>query len=282
MTRSTVNCVLLSALAGALRRFLQGCGVKHPPDIKVGERSPNYLPKRRETLAVRRRFSRWTSGTRPPRGDSARDWATNPHPCSFPCRSRSRVACRDSGPPERPSTLFGTRPTPSFSTWQRRLSCPSVPHPSPEISWTPSRTKPAFSFRPCRVPRRKFTSEVRSAIYSGRDLPHPSRAKLAKSALRLVPGQTLKAIYPLLPAQAKLGISITAITYADQVFVSVIAERALGPAAELILEYLEDQIEVLWNLLLHRRVPGEVRKSTTYTPFDASGSSADDVGVCCS
>ncbi|KAL0278197.1 UNVERIFIED_CONTAM: hypothetical protein PYX00_000085 [Menopon gallinae] len=92
-----------------------------------------------------------------------------------------------------------------------------------------------------------------------------------------VGGQTLKAIYPLLPAQAKLGISITAITYADQVFVSVIAERALGPAAELILEYLEDQIEVLWNLLLHRRVPGEARNATTYTHFDASESSAEDI-----
>jgi hypothetical protein len=35
VTRSTVNCVLLSALAGAARRLLQGCGVKHPPDMKV-------------------------------------------------------------------------------------------------------------------------------------------------------------------------------------------------------------------------------------------------------
>lgn len=35
VTRSTVNCVLLSALAGAIRRLLQGCGVKQPPDLKV-------------------------------------------------------------------------------------------------------------------------------------------------------------------------------------------------------------------------------------------------------
>lgn len=35
VTRSTVNCVLLSALAGAVRRLLQGCGVKQPPDMKV-------------------------------------------------------------------------------------------------------------------------------------------------------------------------------------------------------------------------------------------------------
>ena len=35
VTRSTVNCVLLAALAGAARRLLQGCGVKNPPDMKV-------------------------------------------------------------------------------------------------------------------------------------------------------------------------------------------------------------------------------------------------------
>ena len=72
-----------------------------------------------------------------------------------------------------------------------------------------------------------------------------------------ITGQTLKGIYPILPAQANLGISITTMTYADQVFVSVLAERALGPTAELLLKYLEDQIEILWKLLLNRRVPGE-------------------------
>ncbi|KAK6643616.1 hypothetical protein RUM43_005126 [Polyplax serrata] len=80
----------------------------------------------------------------------------------------------------------------------------------------------------------------------------------------LLEGQSLKGIYPILPAQANLGISITTMTYADQVFVSVIAERALGPAAELILQYLEDQIEVLWNLLLNRRVPGVQESPTLY------------------
>lgn len=44
---------------------------------------------------------------------------------------------------------------------------------------------------------------------------------------------------------------------------SVLADRALGPAAELILEYLEDQIEILWKLLLNRRVPGEQESPTT-------------------
>lgn len=95
--------------------------------------------------------------------------------------------------------------------------------------------------------------------------------------LSLISGQTLKGIYPLLPAQAKLGISITAITYADQVYVSVIAERALGPAAELILEYLEDQIEILWKLLLNRRVPGEPRGSTTYMNSDVAESPVKEV-----
>ncbi|GLG98522.1 Uncharacterized protein GBIM_05155 [Gryllus bimaculatus] len=35
VTRSSLNCVLLSALAGAARRFLQSCGVRQPPDMKV-------------------------------------------------------------------------------------------------------------------------------------------------------------------------------------------------------------------------------------------------------
>lgn len=74
-----------------------------------------------------------------------------------------------------------------------------------------------------------------------------------------------------------MGISITAITYADQVYVSVIAERALGPAAELILEYLEDQIEILWKLLLNRRVPGEPRSSMSFTYSDAAESPVKEV-----
>lgn len=35
VTRSTVNEVLLAALAGAVRSLLQNCGVRHPPDLKV-------------------------------------------------------------------------------------------------------------------------------------------------------------------------------------------------------------------------------------------------------
>ncbi|RZF47017.1 hypothetical protein LSTR_LSTR013808 [Laodelphax striatellus] len=35
VTRSTVNCVLLSALSGALRCLLQSCGVRQPPDLKI-------------------------------------------------------------------------------------------------------------------------------------------------------------------------------------------------------------------------------------------------------
>lgn len=35
VTRSTINCVLLAALAGALRLLLQSCGVRQPPDMRV-------------------------------------------------------------------------------------------------------------------------------------------------------------------------------------------------------------------------------------------------------
>lgn len=68
-------------------------------------------------------------------------------------------------------------------------------------------------------------------------------------------------------------------TYADQVFVSVIAERALGPAAELILQYLEDQIEVLWNLLLNRRVPGVQESPTLYVKANMLESQGGEVGL---
>lgn len=72
-------------------------------------------------------------------------------------------------------------------------------------------------------------------------------------------GERLKEIYCLLPAPANVGISVTAITYGDDVYVSVAAEGALGPAAKLLLTHLENQVETLWNLLLNRRVPGENR-----------------------
>nr|XP_018899857.1 PREDICTED: uncharacterized protein LOC109032270 [Bemisia tabaci]XP_018899858.1 PREDICTED: uncharacterized protein LOC109032270 [Bemisia tabaci]XP_018899859.1 PREDICTED: uncharacterized protein LOC109032270 [Bemisia tabaci]XP_018899860.1 PREDICTED: uncharacterized protein LOC109032270 [Bemisia tabaci]XP_018899861.1 PREDICTED: uncharacterized protein LOC109032270 [Bemisia tabaci] len=35
VTRSSMNCVVLSAFAGALRLFLQSCGIRHPPDMKI-------------------------------------------------------------------------------------------------------------------------------------------------------------------------------------------------------------------------------------------------------
>jgi len=35
VTRATVNEVLLAGVAGAIRALLQGCGVRHPPDLKA-------------------------------------------------------------------------------------------------------------------------------------------------------------------------------------------------------------------------------------------------------
>ena len=35
VTRSSYNCVFLSAITGGLRYLLQSCGIKHPPDLKV-------------------------------------------------------------------------------------------------------------------------------------------------------------------------------------------------------------------------------------------------------
>ncbi|XP_065332313.1 uncharacterized protein LOC135934470 [Cloeon dipterum] len=35
VTRATVNEVLLAGVAGAIRALLQGCGVRHPPDLKI-------------------------------------------------------------------------------------------------------------------------------------------------------------------------------------------------------------------------------------------------------
>lgn len=35
VTRSSYNCVFLSAITGGLRYVLQSSGIKHPPDLKV-------------------------------------------------------------------------------------------------------------------------------------------------------------------------------------------------------------------------------------------------------
>lgn len=229
VTRSTVNCVLLSALAGALRRLLQGCGVKQPPNVKIV--LPMDLRNQTSSGRISSRLGNKTS------------------PVLMPL----------------PVAIEGCVPR----LWATRKTLESLRNSAdPVILYVA--TAALMSIGPASVARYLMDLLTDKASLQFSSLPGPT-------SQIFVGGKTLKGIYPLLPAQAKLGISITAMTYADQVYVSVIAERALGPAAELILEYLEDQIEILWKLLLNRRVPGEPRNSTFFTNSDVAESPVKEI-----
>lgn len=59
VTRATVNEVLLAGVAGAIRALLQGCGVRHPPDLKASRTSrntPHYEHTAPTHLSGRRAF----------------------------------------------------------------------------------------------------------------------------------------------------------------------------------------------------------------------------------
>lgn len=43
VTRSTLNDVLLTAISGALRSYMQKQGISNPPDIKVNLTKPNVF-----------------------------------------------------------------------------------------------------------------------------------------------------------------------------------------------------------------------------------------------
>jgi len=55
-------------------------------------------------------------------------------------------------------------------------------------------------------------------------------------------GERMKELFCVVPAAAQVGISVTAVTYADDVYISVVAEGALEAAAQILVTNLEHQV----------------------------------------
>ncbi|XP_069678305.1 uncharacterized protein [Periplaneta americana] len=224
VTRSTVNCVLLSALAGAARRLLQGCGVKQPPDMKI------VLPV------------------------DLRADVTSPRLSS---RLGSKMAPVVVG---LPVGVEGAVPR----LWAMRRNLDSLRTSSdPVVVYVA--TAALMATVPGKVARKVLSSLTGKATLQFSSLPGPG-------STLLVGGHPLKGVYPLLPAQNSLGIAVSVFTYADQAYVAIISDSALGPAASTLLHHLHCQIELLWQLLLHRRVPGESRSHVLLRRTDVTGS----------
>nr|CAD7394682.1 unnamed protein product [Timema cristinae] len=237
VTRSTVNCVLLSALAGAARRLLQGCGVKQPRDMKV------VLPV-----------------------DLRSDITSN----RVGSRLGSKVAPVVVG---LPVSVEGAVPR----LWATRRYLDSLrTSADPVVVYVA--TAALMSIIPGQLARRILSAVTGKASLQFASLPGPP-------STLMVGGHPLKGVYPLLPAQSTLGLAVSVFTYADQVYVAVISDSALGPAASMLLHhlnsqvsdtggerYLNSQIELLWKLLLHRRVPGESRSHYSIARPDVTGS----------
>ncbi|KAG8224818.1 hypothetical protein J437_LFUL002264, partial [Ladona fulva] len=211
VTRSTVNDVLMAALAGAVRGLLQGCGVRQPPNLRV------VLPV------------------------DLRSDISSPKPTSrMGCKVAPVVVAL-------PVAIEGAVPR----LWAMRKSLETLKS-SPEPVVVYGATAALMALLP-----QKWACRVLN-------IP-PSTASLQFSALPgppgtlLVGGHPLKGVFPILPVPEGLGLSISAFTYADQVYVTVAADSGLAAAAKVLLSHLQAQIELLWQLLLHRRLPGELR-----------------------
>nr|CAD7200970.1 unnamed protein product [Timema douglasi] len=194
VTRSTVNCVLLSALAGAARRLLQGCGVKQPRDMKV------VLPV-----------------------DLRSDITSN----RVGSRLGSKVAPVVVG---LPVSVEGAVPR----LWATRRYLDSLrTSADPVVVYVA--TAALMSIIPGQLARRILSAVTGKASLQFASLPGPP-------STLMVGGHPLKGVYPLLPAQSTLGLAVSVFTYADQVYVAVISDSALGPAASMLLHHLNSQV----------------------------------------
>ncbi|KAJ9601031.1 hypothetical protein L9F63_000766 [Diploptera punctata] len=224
VTRSTVNCVLLSALAGAARRLLQSCGVKQPPDMKI------VLPV------------------------DLRSDITSPRLSS---RLGSKMAPVVIGLPVGEQEQF-------LRLWAMRRNLDYLrTSADPVVVYVA--TAALMATVPGKIARKLLATLTGKATLQFSSLPGPT-------STLLVGGHPLKGIYPLLPAQNSLGLAVSVFTYADQVYVAIISDSALSPAASTLLHHLHCQIELLWQLLLHRRVPGESRSHILLRRTDVTGS----------
>ncbi|XP_075234968.1 uncharacterized protein LOC142332412 [Lycorma delicatula] len=218
VTRSTINCVLLSALSGALRCLLQNCGVRQPPDLKV-------------LLPVDLRRCTQTSSTR--LGNKMA-----PVVITLPVGMEGAVP-----------RLWNTRKT--LNTLKRSTD--------PVVVYVA--TAALMSILPGHFARQILSniSEDKASLQFSSQIGPTSNIMMG--------GCTLKSVYALLPAQSHLNVAVSVFTYGDQLFVTVATDHALGPAGNILLHHLQAQIELLYNLLKYRRVPGEMKSDTNVYRF---------------
>ncbi|XP_071550130.1 uncharacterized protein [Panulirus ornatus] len=84
----------------------------------------------------------------------------------------------------------------------------------------------------------------------------------------LLGGYTVKHIYNVSPPRDPTPVSVTVLTYADQVHVSVAARRSLPSAHSItrsILREFENQCMQMSELLANRRIPGEQRRGLVFS-----------------
>lgn len=58
----------------------------------------------------------------------------------------------------------------------------------------------------------------------------------------VIDGSPLKTIYPLIPCQSDLGISVAVSTYVDQVYITIITHTSLENIGKMLLFFIEEQV----------------------------------------
>ncbi|XP_052130312.1 uncharacterized protein LOC113214573 isoform X2 [Frankliniella occidentalis] len=261
VSRCSLNCVMLAAVGGAVRALLQGCGVRLPPDLQV------TLP-----ISMHRHKSRMANHINQHQADHFNHHHHHPihhhhhhhhfqlagsvvgdmypNPAHVKNNNNNNNRCRGGGP-------LSNKTVPVV------IGLPvSVEGAVPRL-WATRRCLQYL--RAAADPEVVYLASL-GGSWAGRllssltDKASIQFATLAgPSSTVLVGGAVLKAVYPLQPAPGRLGIAVSVLTYADQVFVTVASDTALGPAGTLLLQHFNVQIELLWRLLRHRRAPGEAR-----------------------
>ncbi|XP_070580235.1 putative diacyglycerol O-acyltransferase MT1468 [Ptychodera flava] len=73
-------------------------------------------------------------------------------------------------------------------------------------------------------------------------------------------GRQIKLMTYWMPPRDQVGVSISALSYADQIRIAVLADVAVMPNPEIITKDFESQMENMSQLLANRRIPGERRR----------------------
>lgn len=78
----------------------------------------------------------------------------------------------------------------------------------------------------------------------------------------IIKGSPLKTVYSILPSQKSIGVSVSVFTYADDIFISVAADSAIGEGfGETLLLNIKQQIDQMYELLRYRRLPKDLKSS---------------------